>query len=111
MLVDDAAKMIEAVLSFNPADQGRARDAGTVARSYEPHCAVSSTTGTVVGSAIVPQAGQAAAPPTVALGQTSDQMTAILGSPKQIIDLGSKQIYKYPDMKVVFMNGKVSDVE
>jgi hypothetical protein len=112
MSVDDAAKMVEAVLSFNPADQGRARDAGTVARSCEPHCAVSSTTGTVVGSAVVPQAGQAAqAPPTVALGQTPDQVTSVLGSPKQIIDLGSKQIYKYSDMKVVFMNGKVSDVE
>jgi hypothetical protein len=110
MSVDDAAKMVEAVLSFNPADQGRARDAGTVARSCEPHCAVSSTTGTVVGSAIVQQAGQAP-PPTVALGQTPDQVTAILGAPKQVIDLGAKQIYKYPDMKVIFMNGKVSDVE
>jgi hypothetical protein len=111
MSADDAAKMIEAVLSFNPADQVRARDAGTVARSCEPHCAVSSTTGTVVGSAIVPQAGGQAPPPTVALGQTPDQVTAILGSPKQVIDLGAKQIYKYSDMKVVFMNGKVSDVE
>ncbi|HMF53046.1 MAG TPA: hypothetical protein VK593_01755 [Edaphobacter sp.] len=110
MSVDDAAKMVEAVLSFNAADQGRARDVGTVARSCEPHCAVSSTTGAVVGSAVVPQAGQAP-PPTVALGQTPDQVTAILGSPKQIIDLGAKQIYKYPDMKVVFMSGKVSDVE
>jgi hypothetical protein len=64
----------------------------------------------VVGSAIVPQAGQAP-PPTVALGQSPDQVMSILGSPKQIIDLGAKQIYKYPDMKVVFMNGKVSDVE
>lgn len=114
MSVDDASKMIEAVLSFNPADQGRVRDAGTVARSCEPHCAVSSTTGTVVGSAVVqPQGGMEpqAAPPTVALGQTPAQVTSILGSPKQIIDLGAKQIYKYPDMKVVFMNGKVSDVE
>jgi len=111
--VDDASKMIEAVLSFNPADQGRARDAGTVARSCEPHCAVSSTTGTVVGSAVVQtQEGQAQAPPpTVSLGQTPDQVTTILGSPAQIINLGAKQIYKYPDMKVIFMNGKVSDVQ
>ena len=52
-----------------------------------------------------------APPPTVALGQTPVQVTAILGQPKQIIDLGAKQIYKYPDMKVVFINGKVSDVQ
>lgn len=106
---DNASKMIEAVLSLNPTDQGRAREAGVVARSCEPHCAVSSTTGTVVGTPIVPQQGGGT--PTVALGQTAAQVTAILGQPRQIIDLGSKQIYKYPDMKVVFIDGKVSDVE
>jgi hypothetical protein len=113
MSVDDASKMIEAVLSFNPADQVRARDTGVVARSCEPHCAVSTTTGTVVGSAVIPQQGGAASapPPTVSLGQTIPQVTAILGAPAQIINLGSKQIYKYPDMKVIFVDGKVSDVQ
>jgi hypothetical protein len=107
MSVDDASKLIEAVLSDNPADQGRARDAGTVARSCEPHCAVSTTTGTVVGGAVVAPA----AAPTIALGQTTDEVAAIMGAPQQIIDLGPKKIYKYPDMKIIFMNGKVSDVE
>lgn len=107
MSVEDASKMIEAVLSVNPADQGRARDAGTVARSCEPHCAVSTTTGAAIGGAVVPQSGT----PTVARGQSTAQVAAILGAPKQIIDLGSKQIYKYPDMKVVFVDGKVSDVQ
>jgi hypothetical protein len=111
MSVDDASKMIEAVLSDNPADQGRARDAGTVARSCEPHCAVSTTTGTVVGGAVVAPAGAPATAPTIALGQTTDEVTATMGTPQQIIDLGSKKIYKYPDMKVIFMNGKVSDVQ
>lgn len=112
MSVDDAAKMVEAILSVNPADQVRARDSGTVARSCEPHCAVSTTTGTVVGNAIVAQPGApASAPPTIALGQSIDEVTGIMGTPQQIVDLGAKKIYKYPDMKVVFMNGKVSDVD
>ena len=120
MSVDDASKMIEAVLSFNPADQVRSRDAGVVARSCEPHCAVSATTGALVGGANVPQPGAPAdaapstaqsAPPTVALGQTTAQVTTIMGAPKQIIDLGSKKIYKYPDMKVIFIDDKVSDVQ
>lgn len=34
-----------------------------------------------------------------------------MGAPQQIIDLGAKQIYKYPDMKVIFLNGTVSDVQ
>ena len=128
---DDASKMIEAVLSFNAADQGRARTNGTVTRSCEPHCAVSATTGDVVGEAGAPQqtsaqpdeAASPIAPPpppqdapqqatqTVAIGQTTDQVTAVLGAPKQIIDLGSKKIYKYADMKVIFLNGKVTDVQ
>ncbi|NYF78413.1 hypothetical protein [Granulicella arctica] len=111
MSVDDASKMIEAILSVNPADQVRARATGVVARSCEPHCAVSTTTGTTVGGAIVSQADTQPATPTVALGQSTAQVTSILGPPKQIIDLGSKQIYKYPDMKVVFIDGKVSDVD
>lgn len=111
MSVDDAAKLIEAVLTVNPADQVRAIDAGTVARSCEPHCAVSTTTGTVVGGAIVAPAPAQASAPTIALGQTTDQVTATMGAPQQIIDLGAKKIYKYPDMKVIFMNGKVSDVQ
>jgi hypothetical protein len=107
MSVDDASKMIEAVLSVNPADQVRARDTGVVARSCEPHCAVSTTTGATIGGASIPQSGT----PTIALGQTTDQVTAAIGAPKQIVDLGSKQIYKYPDMKIIFIDGKVSDVE
>ena len=112
MSVDDASKMIEAILSVNPADQVRARDAGVVARSCEPHCAVSATTGATIGGTgtLQPDTSQSGTP-TVALGQTIDQVTAIMGSPKQIVDLGPKQIYKYPDLKVVFIDGKVSDVQ
>ncbi|WP_232298894.1 hypothetical protein [Granulicella tundricola] len=111
MSVDDASKMIEAVLSVNAGDQVRTRDAGTIARSCEPHCAVSATTGAPVGGAGITQAAPQSAPPTVALGQTPAQVTATMGAPAQIIDLGAKQIYKYPDMKIIFVNGKVSDVQ
>jgi hypothetical protein len=123
MSVEDASKMIEAVLSYNPADQVRARDAGTVARSCEPHCAVSTTTGAVIGGANVPQgppqnqgAQQYQGPPqnsapTVSLGETVDQVTAAMGPPVQVINLGPKQIYRYQEMKIIFLNGKVSDVQ
>jgi hypothetical protein len=52
-----------------------------------------------------------AEPPTVGLGQTPDQVTAELGQPKSIMDLGGKKIYVYPDMKVTFNGGKVTDVK
>jgi hypothetical protein len=50
-------------------------------------------------------------PPTIALGQTIDQVTAGMGAPTRVIDLGTKKIYVYKDMKVTFKAGKVSDVE
>jgi hypothetical protein len=105
--VGQAAKMIEAVLSVHAEDQGRSRAAGTVARSCEPNCAVSATTGQSVGAPSSAPSG----PPTIAIGQTIDQVTNIMGAPTQVVDLGTKKIYKYPDMKVIFLHGKVSDVE
>jgi len=50
-------------------------------------------------------------PPTVALGQTPDQVTAALGQPKSIMDLGAKKIFVYKDAKVTFRDGKVSDIQ
>jgi hypothetical protein len=48
---------------------------------------------------------------TVALGQTKDQVVATLGQPQKAAAVGSKEIYYYPDMKVTFVNGKVTDAE
>jgi hypothetical protein len=53
-------------------------------------------------------------PPTTAtiqLGQTIDQVKAALGQPEKIVDLGKKQIYVYKDLKITFIDGKVSDVQ
>jgi hypothetical protein len=63
------------------------------------------------GTAIAATASAPAAPVTVALGQTMDQVKAILGKPMKTADLGPKTIYYYDGMKVVFKAGKVSDVE
>lgn len=52
-----------------------------------------------------------APPPTIALGQTKDQVLATFGQPQKIVSLGSKEIDYYPDMKVTFVNGKVTDVD
>jgi len=48
---------------------------------------------------------------TVRLGMTFDQVKKILGNPSKIIDLGAKQTYVYPDMKIVFKDGAVADVQ
>jgi hypothetical protein len=57
-------------------------------------------------------AAPAAPPVNVDLGQTIDQVTASLGQPKSIVNLGTKKIYVFKDnMKVTFKDGKVSDVQ
>lgn len=59
------------------------------------------------------QAQQAPAPEPqqIEKGQTPDQVKAALGNPDKIVNLGTKQIYVYKDLKVTFLNGKVSDVQ
>ena len=50
-------------------------------------------------------------PQQIEKGQTPDQVKAALGTPDKIVNLGPKQIYVYKDLKVTFLNGKVSDVQ
>jgi hypothetical protein len=50
-------------------------------------------------------------PPTISLGETISQVTAGFGQPQKEVKLGVKVIFYYKDMKVIFTNGKVSNVE
>jgi hypothetical protein len=52
-----------------------------------------------------------AQPPTIQLGQTVGEVVAILGQPVTIVNLGSKVIYTYKDLKITFTDGRVSDVQ
>jgi hypothetical protein len=52
-----------------------------------------------------------APPPTIAIGQTKDQVTTAFGQPTRMAKVGVKEIFYYKDMKVTFTNGKVSNVE
>jgi hypothetical protein len=63
-------------------------------------------------SSPIPAAVQPGASPVqISLGQSIESVTAAMGAPARIIDLGAKKIYTYPDMKVIFTNGQVSDVQ
>lgn len=57
------------------------------------------------------QQEQQAEPQTIQLGMSTDQVQGALGKPDKIFNLGAKQIYVYKDVKVTFLNGKVSDVQ
>jgi hypothetical protein len=51
------------------------------------------------------------APKTISVGQTRDVVIAILGQPEKVVKLGAKEIDIYPDLKVTFINNKVSTVQ
>ncbi len=51
------------------------------------------------------------APKSISLGQTTDQVTATFGAPTKVLKPAGKEIWVYPDMKVTFVKGKVTDVQ
>jgi hypothetical protein len=63
------------------------------------------------GQAAAPPAAPAGPPPSIEVGQTIDQVTASLGQPQKVVNLGTKKIYVYKDSKITFKDGKVSDVQ
>jgi hypothetical protein len=58
-----------------------------------------------------PQAIDAASSIKIRRGQTIAEVTAALGQPKTIADNGAVKVYVYPDLKITFTNGKVTDAE
>jgi hypothetical protein len=58
-----------------------------------------------------PATQQQAEPQTIQLGQSTDQVLAVLNKPEKMVNLGAKQIFVYRDLKVTFVDGKVSDVQ
>lgn len=50
-------------------------------------------------------------PTQISLGQTIEEVVGALGNPRRIVNLGTKKIYVYSDLKITFTNGKVSNVE
>jgi hypothetical protein len=57
------------------------------------------------------QQAQQAEPQTIQLGQSIDDVQNAMGKPEKIVNLGSKQIYVYKDLKITFVKGKVTDVQ
>jgi hypothetical protein len=46
----------------------------------------------------------------ISIGQTRDQVIAVFGVPTKIVQLGTKEIDYFADMKVTFTKNKVTDV-
>jgi len=58
-----------------------------------------------------PVVTQSVSPKSVELGDTADEVQSVMGQPDKIINLGERVIHVYQDMKIIYVDGKVSDVE
>jgi len=48
---------------------------------------------------------------TITLGLSPEHVIQLIGNPTQVVTLGNKQIFIYPQMKITFLGGKVTDVQ
>ncbi len=55
--------------------------------------------------------GAPAAAPQVKLGESLEDLEKAFGQPGKIVDLGSKKILVYSNLKVIVVDGKVTDAE
>jgi hypothetical protein len=103
----------EATLKF-PYAKGQTPSADDVLATIAQVIKVDGDTG---GGSQAPEQQQAAADApapatkTISIGQTKDQVVQNFGQPTKVVQLGSKEIDYYTDMKVTFTNNKVTNVE
>lgn len=111
--LDQAKAMIAQVIAV---DTGSATQASAPAPTPAPAAAsVATPVSQQQAAASEPPPSVVKPPPPppkgIAKGDTKDQVEASFGQPQKTVTLGAKEIYYYPDMKVIFLNGKVSDVQ
>jgi hypothetical protein len=115
--VDNFVKTVSEVITVQPPDDkdkgGKDDQASGGAPAQESAPAAPAAAPAPAMQAIAPPPPPAdTPPPTIAVGQTKDQVVAGFGQPVRTAKLaGTKEIYFYKDMKVTFTNGKVSNVE
>ncbi len=100
---EEIMKTISEVVTVDPGSGGQSAAASGAPQSSAPPAPIAPPP--------PPVDAPPPAPKTIALSMTRDVVIAILGQPQKVVKLGAKEIDIYPDMKVTFTNGKVSDVQ
>jgi hypothetical protein len=108
---DDVMKTIAEAVTVAPSDD--AKDSAAAAPAAAPAAPAAPPAAAIAPIAPPPPPADAAPPPpkTISLGQTKDEVVANFGQPQKVIKLATKEIDTYPDMKVTFVHGKVTDVQ
>ncbi|HEY1947900.1 MAG TPA: hypothetical protein VGG97_12880 [Bryobacteraceae bacterium] len=110
---DAADRTVAEVFGIQPGEEGKGQQQAAAPPAQPPSQKPPAAEATLAPiTPPPPPVDQPSAPPkTIAIGQTTNQVVSIFGAPQKDIKLGAKEIYTYPDLKVTFVNGKVSDVQ
>jgi hypothetical protein len=104
---EDLEQAIEAVMAPDSGTDQAQSGGGAPAQPQRP----SAPPQAVAPPPPPPPAAPAGPPPTITIGESSTQVLQALGMPQQMIDLGKKKTFIYKNMKVIFVDDKVSDVQ
>jgi hypothetical protein len=106
---EDVEQAIEAIMApDNGSDLAQSGSGGAAAEPQQPFPPRQAA---VAAPPAPSPAAPAGPPPTITIGESSTQVLQAMGMPQQMIDLGKKKTYVYKNMKVIFVDDKVSDVE
>jgi hypothetical protein len=110
---DEALKLVREVVTVAPSDdaKGDEKQEPSPAQGGQQSPATAAEGAPPPLAPPPPPADDVAATPTVSLGQTPEQVIAILGQPLRKAKAGPRDLYFYKDMKVTFLNGKVKDIQ
>jgi hypothetical protein len=122
--VDQVDKLVAEVFKVQPADDANAAPATGAAQPAAPAPRGAAPAPAPIAAppppieappppiAPPPPPADEAPPKTVKMGETKDAVIADFGQPKTIAKTSAtKEIYVYPDFKVTFTNGKVTDIQ
>jgi hypothetical protein len=98
------------------AQQGAETEKQVVAEATGPEGAETTAASSPIGGVASPAQSAAApaasrGPAVIALGQTPEQVIAMKGQPTNKVAFPTKTVFIYPDMKITFKNGKLTDVQ
>ncbi len=101
---DEMMKTIAEAITVQPDENAAAQPAPATPPPAQPNMAP-------IPPPPPPPDAPPAQPKTISLGMTKDAVVVILGQPQKIVHLATKEIDYYPDMKVIFVHNKVTDVQ
>jgi len=109
---NEVEQAVEAVLTPDTGSGNSNSASGPAAGGQQqPQTIQSQTHAPPAPAAPAAPAASASPPPTISIGESTTDVLLAMGKPAQRMDLGKKQIYVYPNIKITFVDDKVSDMQ